>query len=175
MSALIDDVLDFARGRLGSGIGVQIQAVDDVDNVLSAVVTELQDAHAERIIDSNIVVNCAVDCDKGRLQQLASNLLANALTHGSAHSPVVFTSTTNSETLIIDVWNDGEPIPSDSIDKIFAPFWRRSTSAQREGLGLGLHICAEIVSAHKGQLFVTSTRESGTRFTAQLPLHTISP
>ena len=71
------------------------------------------------------------------------------------------------------VWNAGEPIPSDCIDKIFEPFWRHSVPGSRNGLGLGLHICAQIVRAHEGQLSVTSTAENGTRFTARLPLGTL--
>ena len=58
---------------------------------------------------------------------------------------------------------------------MFAPFWRRSISAAREGLGLGLYICAEIVKAHHGTLEVSSTAEAGTRFTARLPLQAGPP
>jgi signal transduction histidine kinase len=75
--------------------------------------------------------------------------------------------------LVIEVVNDGEPIPADSLAKVFAPFWRRSTSAKREGLGLGLYICSQIVKAHHGTLEVRSTREAGTRFTARLPLQPV--
>ena len=53
---------------------------------------------------------------------------------------------------------------------LFEPFFRHSISASREGLGLGLHICAQIVRAHAGRLDVESTAPSGTRFTARIPL-----
>ncbi|MEO8628578.1 MAG: ATP-binding protein [Betaproteobacteria bacterium] len=83
--------------------------------------------------------------------------------------------TNRDDELVLEVYNGGEPIPTDSLDKIFAPFWRSSTLSTRAGLGLGLHICAQIVKAHNGQLQVTSTRKDGTRFTARLPLGTVSP
>jgi signal transduction histidine kinase len=170
MSALIDDVLDFARARLGGGIGIRMEEVHHLETALIAVVRELQDAQPARTITTDMQVTGKIICDIDRIQQLASNLLSNALTHGSTDQPVAFSAATNSSELVLSVWNDGEPIPQDSIDKIFAPFWRHSTSANRHGLGLGLHICSQIVQAHKGTIGVTSTRESGTEFRVRLPL-----
>lgn len=171
MSALIDDVLDFARARLGGGIGIRMEEVHHLETALIAVVRELQDAQPARTITTDIRVQGRITCDIDRIQQLASNLLSNALAHGSAERPVTIRAATDSDELILSIWNDGEPIPEDSIDKIFAPFWRHSTSANRHGLGLGLHICSQIVRAHKGTIEVTSSRERGTEFTVRLPLN----
>lgn len=173
MTSLIDDVLDFARGRLGGGIGVELKEVDNIDTNLNAVVQELQDAQPDRRIIANISVTCTVRCDIGRIQQVTSNLVANALAHGEPQSPVRFTAQAEDDGLILDVWNAGEPIPPNSIDKIFEPFWRHSVSASRQGLGLGLHICAQIVRAHAGRISVTSSREEGTRFVVRLPLNSL--
>ncbi len=170
MSLLIDDVLDFARGRLGGGIGVELKEVKNINTGLITVVQELLDAQPDCKIISNINVDRPVRCDLGRLQQVVSNLLGNALTHGSARSAVKITATADGNDLVLEVWNAGEPISRESIDKIFEPFWRHSVSASRNGLGLGLHICAQIVRAHAGRISVTSTEEHGTRFTARLPL-----
>ena len=84
MSSLIDDVLDFARGRLGGGISVEMTDIEDINTGLITVVQELRDAQPDCKILSSIRVNRSVRCDLGRLQQVASNLLANALTHGTA-------------------------------------------------------------------------------------------
>jgi signal transduction histidine kinase len=170
MSALINDVLDFARGRLGGGIGVELTEVQNINTGLATVVQELQDAQPDCEIISSISVNRSVRCDLGRLQQVASNLLANALTHGRPHSPVKFTAHADAKDLILQVWNAGDPIPAESINKIFEPFWRHTVSASRNGLGLGLHICSHIVRAHEGQISVTSSAAHGTLFTARLPL-----
>jgi signal transduction histidine kinase len=175
MSALIDDVLDFARGRLGGGIGLELTDVDDINAGLATVVQELQDAQPECEIISHISVNRAVRCDLGRLQQVASNLLANALTHGLPHSPITIGARADENDLVLEVWNAGEPIPAESLGKIFEPFWRHSVSASRNGLGLGLHICSQIVRAHAGRISVTSTPEEGTQFTARLPLSATLP
>src|SRR5450631_4258015 len=170
MSSLIDDVLDFARGRLGGGIGIELTEVQNINTGLTTVVQELQDAQPECKILSSINIDRSVRCDLGRLQQVASNLLANALTHGRADTLVKFTVSADDTHLILQVWNAGEPIPAESIGKIFQPFWRHSVSASRNGLGLGLYICSQIVRAHEGRISVTSTRENGTLFTARLPL-----
>jgi len=173
MSALIDDVLDFARGRLGGGIEVELTEVQNIGTGLTTIIQELQDAQPGCKILSSISVDRPVRCDLGRLQQVASNLLANALTHGRPHTPVKFTVHADERDLVLQVWNAGEPIPSESINKIFQPFWRHSVSASRNGLGLGLHICSQIVRAHGGQISVTSTASHGTQFTARLPLGTL--
>lgn len=173
MSSLINDVLDFARGRLGGGIGLELADVDNITDGLTSVIEELQVAQPDRRILSHIDVNRSVPCDLGRLQQVASNLLGNALTHGKPGSPIKITARTDEHDLVLEVWNASEPIPPESIGKIFEPFWRNSVSPSRNGLGLGLHICSQIVHAHQGQITVTSTAEHGTQFTVRLPLSTI--
>jgi signal transduction histidine kinase len=97
-------------------------------------------------------------------------LIGNALAHGAPDKPVRVSAHSDDSHFIFEVWNDGEPIPPESVAKIFQPFWRNSTSSSREGLGLGLHICSQILSAHRGEISVTSSPENGTKFTARLPL-----
>jgi signal transduction histidine kinase len=170
MACLIDDVLDFARGRLGGGIAVELTEIENLNAGLLTVVQELRDGQLDCSIITDIGVSCPVRCDLGRLQQIASNLLANALTHGLSRSPVKISAKADADDFVLEVWNAGEPIPAESLGKIFEPFWQRDTSAGQNGLGLGLHICSQIVRAHQGRISVTSTREEGTRFTARLPL-----
>jgi signal transduction histidine kinase len=174
MASLIDDVLDFAQGRLAGGLGVHISDTHDIDASLLSVVNELRDGHPDRTIHANISVTRSVRCDMRRLQQVASNLIGNALTHGAAHTPVTVTALADDRQFVFEVSNLGEPIPAAIISKVFEPFWRNSTSEHRQGLGLGLHICSQIMRAHGGRMSVTSTNETGTRFTAQLPLQMLS-
>jgi signal transduction histidine kinase len=170
MSRLIDDILDFARSRLGGGIGVSIDEGRDVDSALSQCVRELQDAHPDREIATDIKVTRVIRCDIARLQQVTSNLLGNALTHGAPDRPIAVVAYTDDSAFVLEVSNDGEPIPADSLPKIFEPFWRQSIGHHRQGLGLGLSICSQIVRAHRGSLSVTSSKELGTTFTVRLPL-----
>jgi signal transduction histidine kinase len=170
MSGLIDDVLDFARGRLGGGVADELTEVVNVNAGLLAVVRELQEAQPDCAIIPTLAVTHPIQCNLGRLQQVASNLLSNALTHGVPKSPVTINASAEGGYLILEVWNAGAAIPPESLDKIFEPFWRHSASASRNGLGLGLHICSQIVRSYHGQISVTSSSESGTQFTVRLPL-----
>ena len=168
MSRLIDDVLDFARARLGAGMGVRIEPVPDLEAKLRLVVSELRDSRPQTEIVERYRIPGIVDCDVGRVQQLLSNLLGNALTYGGSSSPELDVSL-DQGWLAIAVSNGGDPIPPESLEKIFEPFWRPAHSAPGGGLGLGLHICSQIVKAHGGTLQVSSSRDAGTCFTARLP------
>jgi signal transduction histidine kinase len=170
MSALIDDVLDFAKGRLGGGFDLRLTDVHDAADALREAIAEHQLAHPEREIIADIEAEHPVRCDRGRLQQLASNLLGNALIHGAPDAPVQLSAKIDDASIVVTVTNAGEPIPEAALLHIFTPFWRRSTSSARQGLGLGLFICSHIVKAHGGTLEVISTRDNGTTFAARLPI-----
>jgi sigma-B regulation protein RsbU (phosphoserine phosphatase) len=169
MSGLIDNVLDFARGRLGGGITLSRDAKQPLEPVLRQVVDELSAAMPERVIEHDFRIADPVDCDRSRVGQLVSNLLGNALTHGAPDQPVkVFAATENG---IFELWiaNAGAPIPEAAMANLFQPFFRGQVRASLQGLGLGLHIASEIAKAHEGTLTVTSTAEE-TRFTFRMPL-----
>ena len=169
MSKLIEDVLDFARGRMGSGMGLRIVLVDDLESALRNVVAELRDSHAEWNVDEHYKIDGGVECDLGRMQQLLSNLLGNALAHGALDTPVSVDVVLEAQWLSISVTNGGLPIATSNLEKIFEPYWRPAESKPGGGLGLGLHICSQIVQAHGGNLSVVSDLENGTRFTAKIP------
>lgn len=170
MSNLIDDVLDFARGRLGSGMGITAIEVPDLASYLRDVVAELREANPDRTVVDQITIDRAVRCDRGRLQQLLSNLLGNALTYGAPDQPVAVSALIEDDRLLITVANAGEPIAPENLALVFEPYWRPQTSKPGGGLGLGLYICAQIAKAHGGELRVTSTAEAGTSFQALLPI-----
>ena len=109
-------------------------------------------------------------CDQGRIQQVLSNLLGNAVAHGAPDQPIVARAEVRDSQLVLSVANGGDPIPPGDITKIFQPYWRPQHSKPGGGLGLGLYICAEIVAAHGGTLQVTSCADDGTCFVATLPV-----
>jgi signal transduction histidine kinase len=169
MSALIDNVLDFARGRLGSGIALK-RSPQSLEPVLNHVIAELRASSPERTIETKIDLTQQVDCDGGRIGQLFSNLLGNSITHGTATSPVRVHATTPGGEFQLAVANSGDPIPSEALERLFQPFYRVSAQDSRQGLGLGLYIASEIARAHGGTITVASSPQE-TSFTFRMPLH----
>ncbi len=168
MAGLIDNVLDFARGRLGGGLPISRNADEPLGPVLEQVVAELRSAWPDRTIDARIDMQGPVSCDRGRIGQLLSNLLGNALTHGAPDHPVTVRALTKAGQFELSVANSGTPIPPHTLNRLFQPFFRASGRDKHQGLGLGLYIASEIARAHGGRLDVTST-EGETRFTLAMP------
>jgi phosphoserine phosphatase RsbU/P len=169
MSDLIDNVLDFARGRLGGGIALNRNVELALEPVLQQVVDELRSAMPDRMIETDFRIADPVNCDRSRIGQLASNLIGNALTHGAPEKPVRVFASTGNGAFVLWVANAGEPIPEVAMEHLFQPFFRGQVRASLQGLGLGLHIASEIAKAHDGTLSVRSTAEE-TRFTFVMPL-----
>ena len=167
MSALIDNVLDLARGRLGGGIALN-RATQSLEPVLNQVIAELRAGFPESQIDSDFDLTRQVDCDSGRVAQLFSNLLGNALTHGTPGAPVRVRANTHKDEFELSVANAGEPIPPEAINRLFQPFYRVAQDSG-QGLGLGLYIASEIAGAHGGRLDVASSPLE-TRFTFRMSL-----
>ncbi len=172
MSALINDVLDLARGRLGAGVALTRSATP-LEPILKQVVAELQTIHPERIIDAEFQVTLPVVADRVRIGQLLSNLLGNALTYGAENEPVRVTAKTNGRFELI-VCNKGTPIPAVAMDRLFQPFSRGAVRPNQEGLGLGLYIASEIARAHGGKIEARSSPEE-TCFTFSMPLDREAP
>jgi phosphoserine phosphatase RsbU/P len=173
MSDLIDNVLDFARGRLGGGITLSRAANRPLGPVLEQVVDELRTASPRRVIETNLEIAAPVNCDRTRIGQLASNLIGNALTHGAPDQPVRVGAKTEGGEFKLWVANAGEPIPAAAMGKLFEPFFRGDVRDSRQGLGLGLHIASQIAQAHGGRIDVTSTPDE-TRFVFTMPLTPIA-
>jgi sigma-B regulation protein RsbU (phosphoserine phosphatase) len=174
MSDLIDNVLDFARGRLGGGITLNRDADRPLEPVLEQVVDELRTASPQRVIVTNFEIPEPVNCDRTRIGQLASNLIGNALTHGAPDQPVRVGAKTVGDEFELWVANAGEPIPAAAMQKLFEPFFRGDVRDSRQGLGLGLHIASQIAQAHGGRIEVTSTPDE-TRFILRMPLTDKTP
>jgi signal transduction histidine kinase len=156
MGALIENVLDFARGRLGGGIPLGPLEAVDLGPAIAHVVAELLMAWPGRHIASDVQLSALVCADRGRIAQLASNLLANALLHGDPHSPVRLYVRSSATQFELSVLNAGAPIAPDTIKKLFRPFTRATSSGDLQGLGLGLYIASQIALAHAGSLSVRS-------------------
>ena len=168
ISSLVDDVVDFTRGRMGGGIPLNVKETTDLPQHLRHVVAELKDVHANRAVLSEFEFADSIVCDPKRIAQLLSNLLVNALIYGAAREPVRVAGYSADGGMVLSVSNRGTPITPEKMAKLFQPFWRGDNRGKANGLGLGLYIASEIAYAHGGVLQVTSTAEA-TTFTFTMP------
>jgi signal transduction histidine kinase len=168
MTRMIADILDFARGRLGGGIPVE-RVPADLHQLMRHTLEELNAAHPGRRLESHTKGSGQGEFDTDRIAQVVSNLVSNALTHGRPDLPVRVTSRGEGPSVVLEVWNQGSPIPPELLPTIFEPFRRGMEKRSSTGLGLGLYIVSEVVKAHGGQVEVRSTAEEGTLFTVRLP------
>jgi K+-sensing histidine kinase KdpD len=167
MSAIINNVLDFARGRLGAGLTLAVSPTL-LEPVLRQVIDELQSTHPDRTIEVEFDLTQPVVADRVRIGQLLSNLLGNALTYGAAGAAVRVTASTDGR-FALAVCNKGTPIPPETRSRLFQPFSRGEEWSHQQGLGLGLYISSEIARAHGGTIEVESSAEQ-TCFSFTMPL-----
>lgn len=168
-TALVTNLLDLARGRLGGGLPIKRDSSQPLAPVLEQVVSEMRAIAPDRQIVTDLAIAEPVDCDPNRIAQLASNLVANALTHGAPGVPVEVEARIADGDFHLTVSNGGVPIPPEARAQLFQPFFRGDMRPSQQGLGLGLFIVHEIAKAHGGSIDVTSDEEL-TRFTFTMPL-----
>jgi signal transduction histidine kinase len=173
MAGLIENLMDFARGRLGGGITLSRKLESNLKSVLEQAVEEVQIISPGRSIQCDIDLPRPVACDAPRIAQMLSNLLANALKHGEAHGPVWVKARSDESGFELSVTNRGKSISPHDLDRLFQPFSRATGESSNEGLGLGLYIASEIARAHEGSLEVSSS-DNETRFTFTLPARDVA-
>jgi PAS domain S-box-containing protein len=170
MEAMIRDLLDFARGRLGGGIPIT-PASCDLRVLCGQVVDEMKQAYPARVVSFVGLGDLRGEWDPARVQQVLSNLIGNAIKHGV--DPTLVAGYEEEDDVVTTVYNPGPAIPAAAIPTLFEPFKMARgddrESPGQEGLGLGLYIVSEIVHAHGGTIAVTSVEGSGTTFTVRWP------
>lgn len=174
MNNMVGALLDFTRSRLGGGIPI-VRAEMSMEKLAHDVVNEIAAAHPLRTIMVDSVGAQRGEWDCARISQALTNLIGNALEHGSDQTIVKVEVNGDERETTIAVHNRGAPIPADQLSGLFNPMKSRETAgnAARRGasgnLGLGLYIADRIVNAHAGRIEVDSSLERGTTFTIHLP------
>ena len=167
MSAIIDDLFDLARVRLGGGITIEPHDTDLLA-IVHRVVSEHQQAHPARRFDVKPEGDLRGCWDERRLEQVLSNLIGNAERHGVADGPITLRLTGSGDGVVFSVHNRGTIAP-ELLPVLFDPFRSGREKSSREGLGLGLFIVHHVIDAHGGGIEVTSSGDAGTTVRVQLP------
>jgi signal transduction histidine kinase len=169
MHQMVADLVEFARVSFGQTIPIERVAMD-IEPLVRDVVAEVRASSPGRQITVEFSGDLRGEWDRDRLFQALTNLVGNAIQHGSAVTPVDVAARGEGDTVAIAVRNDGPTMSKDQIARMF----QGMNGVPRDGrdrrhLGLGLYIVDRIVGAHGGHIDVDSSDEKGTTFTVRLP------
>jgi signal transduction histidine kinase len=183
MMQLISDLIDFSSSGLGRAMPLHRGPVD-LEELCREVFESCRTMHPGRVMRMHSSGDVSGVWDAGRIRQVISNLVGNAIQHGSPDGPIDLSVTSEGtpaagsgpggSIVVLSVHNEGPPIPPDLLPTIFDPLKRyatRESTAKRTpgSIGLGLYIVREIVLAKGGTVTVASTAGEGTTFTVRIP------
>jgi len=177
MTRLVDDLLDVSRVRLGllaiSPVVVRLDEV--VRRTLEAAQLSAQSS-SHRIRLEIAEAGITVLADPMRLRQVLENLIHNAVKYSDPGSCVTIAARRDHGVAVIEVTDEGIGIASDQIGSVFDLFaqaGRAGTARAQGGLGIGLHLAQQIITAHHGTLTAASEGLGrGSTFTIRLPCAT---
>jgi signal transduction histidine kinase len=169
MNLMVNELLDFTRGRLGVSMPITRTRVD-LARIIRTSVEEIAAAHPGVEVSVDISGDLSGEWDSVRMSQVLSNLMGNAITHGSPGTRVTVRARGEADRVVFSVHNQATPIPAGQLQQIFDPFSSGSLAARDSNhLGLGLYIVQEIVVGHGGTIEAESNELEGTTFTVRLP------
>jgi signal transduction histidine kinase len=173
MKGIISDLLDFASTRLGARLPLTVTRMDMRD-ACRASAEEMCAFHPDRMVGVECEGDLSGHWDGDRIAQMLSNLLGNAVKHGSPDGPICVNAAGSAKDVRIEIHNEGPPIPVEKRRSIFEPLTRGATQVSNphdsnRGIGLGLYIACEIAKAHGGALELARSDEEGTVFLVTLP------
>ncbi|MEQ3643398.1 MAG: GAF domain-containing sensor histidine kinase [Paracoccus sp. (in: a-proteobacteria)] len=168
MGELVENMMLHAKARLGDGITVAATPDAPLGDAIAQVVAEIRLAAPQHRVTTELDFGGPICCDPSRIAQAVSNLVSNAINHGDADTPVTVRGHRTDGAVVIEVQNEGEPIPEAAQRAIFQPF-QRGRTAESSGLGLGLHIASSIAQAHGGTIAV-ACGDGTTTFSLTFPV-----
>lgn len=172
MSHLVRDLIDFTRTHLGAGIPIHTKR-SDLLAAVDHIVAEVRGAFPESRIELSVPGHLDAYFDESRVAQMLSNLIGNAVQHGTADAPVRVAVSSAGQQISFTVNNRGSVIPANKLKLIFEPLVRLNDAAEpyteNTSLGIGLFISREIAVAHGGSINVASSPDDGTTFVVTMP------
>lgn len=167
---LLQTLLDFTHSRHDGRLPLARRA-SDLHVIASRVVEAFQTLHPDHVIRHRPEGDASALIDTDRVTQIAWNLVDNAVRYSPVGSVIEVHSRSAGQGVLLEVHNEGPPIPRALQEGLFEPFQRgaQEEATVRLSLGLGLYLVRQMVAAHGGQIHVTSNEEHGTTFTVWLP------
>lgn len=166
MTRMVNDLLDFTRTRFGDSIPIVLETTD-VRLIIHAVVAEIGAAHPDHVVQIETSGLLRGKCDPHRIAQALTNLVANAVQHGTPNMPIKVTGRGTYNHCVLAVHSYGPAIPAERIATLFNA---TNGGSDRRHVGLGLYIAEKITAAHGGRLVVQSDVNAGTVVEMHFPL-----
>lgn len=144
----------------------------DLRELSQSIMGTFESQFREKHLDGQVTGDASIiSVDRGRIQQVITNLVSNAIKYSSDGGTVRIVIEDTKDSGIIHVEDSGIGIPQEDLKRIFERFYRTDKSRNRKtgGAGIGLTIVKTIVQAHKGTISVQSEERKGSRFTVVLP------
>lgn len=166
---MVADLLDYTRTRFGDSIPV-VRDQMDMRKLVHDVVSEVAASYPNSVIQTETIGDLHGKWDCERMTQVLTNMVGNAVHHGSHDTPIRIVARGGETEVVVSVHNDGVPIDPRRRDSLFSAMKgaNRKTDNKRH-LGLGLYIVDKIVKAHNGRVEVASSKAEGTTFTVRVP------
>ena len=169
MNQMVGDLIDFARGQFGQGMPI-VRAETDLGKVVHDAVAEIAASFPKARVELDASGELHGSWDSTRLAQALTNLIANAVHHGSGDFPIHVSARGLPDEVVLSVRNQGPVVPPERLNQILDGTGPGDAAGgDAEHLGLGLYIAGEIVKAHGGNIDASSSADGGTVFAMHLP------
>lgn len=170
MANLINDLLDSAKIRAGRlQLDKRRESADSVVNEALDLLHSLAEEKGVQLVGDTHVDGLEIECDRGRMLQVFSNLLGNAIKFCRAGDRITIGAVRRDDEIEFSVSDTGPGIAADAVPKLFDPYWS-GIDHGKEGAGLGLFIVRGIVEHHGGRIWVESTPGAGAKFLFTIPI-----
>lgn len=170
MSGLINDILDLSRIQTGK---MSIHKENfDIRQLIQDTIEAFSQTTRIHTIHFENTQTITVHADRFRIYQVLSNLISNAIKYSPNGGKILVNLTKNRNSIVVSVTDQGIGLTDDQAKRVFDKLYQAATPKGRRfpGLGMGLYISKEIVSMHKGKIWVVSERNKGSTFYFSLPL-----
>lgn len=172
LARLVDNFTDVAR--LEAGRMTMKREPVAISELVAAAIAVSRESAAQRGVSfvADVPEMPAINGDRERILQVLSNLVNNALAFSPRGSNIQITVKVKRNEIVTSVSDSGIGVRKNALDKIFDRFYQADSSNTRskEGSGLGLYICKQIVEAHGGRIWAESEFGHGSKFSFALPL-----
>ena len=178
LSSLNDEVLrlgriidDLAMLSAADAASLRLERTDvDLGDVAARAAEALRPtADAAGVSLITIFGPARAEGDAARLDQVARNLVSNAIKFTPAGGTITIRVATENDNAVLEVSDTGHGIPANELPDVFNRFWRGAAAGGTNGSGVGLAVVRELVTAHGGSVTVASPPGEGARFTVALP------